>query len=391
MSTGSFPSVRIVGIGATDFSQSSGRSELRLAVEAVRAALDDAGIPASAVDGMVTLVGDTSPEIEVGRAIGSPALRFFARTQYGGGDSCATVRLAAMAIETGAAEVAVVYRAFNERSGQRFGQGFGEMAPAATADAAQLSWSLPHGLVNAAGWMAMFARRYMHEYGATSEDFGRVTVQARRYAATNPKARFCGRPITLEDHQASRWIVEPLRLLDCCLETDGGVAIVLTTADRAKDCRKPPVAVWAASQGAGNNQHLMASYYRDDPMGFDELRISAADLWRQAGMGPADVQMAIAYDHFTPLVLAQLEGYGICGRGEARHFVADGNLALDGRLPLNPHGGQLGEAYLHGMNGIQEAVRQLRGDAVNQVPGVANALVTGPPGVPTSALVLGRP
>lgn len=391
MTGGPFPSVRVVGIGATEFSVDSRRSELRLAVEAVRGALEDAGIRPGEVDGMVTFVGDTNPEIEVSRALGIPELRFFARTQYGGGDSCATVRLAAMAIETGQADVVVAYRAFNERSGSRFGQGFGAMAPEPTATSAQYSWSVPHGLLNAAGWMAMFARRYMFEYGATSEDFGRVSVQARANAATNPAARFFGRPITLEDHQASRWIVEPLHLLDCCLETDGGVAVVLTDAVRAEGCRTVPVCVRAASQGAGNNQHLMASYYRDDPLGFDELRISSAALWGQAGIGPADVQVHIAYDHFTPMVLAQLEGYGLCGRGEGKDFVADGHIGLGGRLPLNPHGGQLGEAYMHGMNGIQEAVRQLRGTAVNQVPDVEHVLVTTPPGVPASALVLGRP
>jgi len=386
---GPFPSVRIVGIGATEFSTASGRSELRLAVEACRAALDDAGLAPSAVDGMATFAADSNPEIEVARALGASPLRFFARTQYGGGDYCGTVRLGAMAVELRLADVVVCYRAFNERSGGRYGQGMGGTPPLASADLAQYSWSIPHGLVNAAGWMALFGRRYMHEYGATSEDFGRVTVAARRFAADNPKARFFGRPITLADHQASRWIVEPLHLLDCCLETDGAVAVVMARADRAADCRQRPVAIRAAAQGAAANQHLMANYYAADPMAFEELDVAAAELWRQCGLGPTDVQAAIVYDHFTPMVLAQLEGYGFCGRGEGKDFVADGHIGPGGRLPVNPHGGQLGEAYLHGMNGVNEAVRQVRGHAVNQIDGIEHVLLTAPPGVPTSSMVLG--
>ncbi len=378
----------IAGIGATDFSASSGRSELRLAVEAVRAALDDAGIEPADVDGLVTYSHDGSPEIEIARVLGMGELTFTGRLHYGGGTSCATVRMAAMAVATGAATVAVCYRAFNERSGERFGQGIGSPS-AATADAAQFSWSLPFGLLNAAGWIGMFARRYMHEYGATSEDFGRVTVAARGHAATNPAARFYQRPVTLADHQASRWIVEPLRLLDCCMESDGGVAIVVTSRSRALSCRQRPVAIRAAAEGSGPGQHLMSGYYAEHPLDFRELTTCARQLWAQAGIGPADVGVAIAYDHFTPMVFAQLEGYGFCPRGQARDFVAEAGISVGGKLPVNPHGGMLGEAYIHGMNGISEAVRQVRGTAVNQVPGVEHVLVTTPPGGPASGLILG--
>jgi acetyl-CoA acetyltransferase len=239
-----------------------------------------------------------------------------------------------------------------------------------------------------AAWVAMFARRYMHEYGATSEDFGRVSVADRKHAATNPKAWFYGKPITLEEHQASRWIVEPLHLLDCCQETDGGQAIVVTTTERARDLAQTPAVIAGAAQGAATGQESMVSYYRDYIAGLPEMGLVADQLWAQSGIGPDDVQTAVIYDHFTPFVLQQLEEFGFCKRGEAKDFIADGAIELGGRLPVNTHGGQLGEAYLHGMNGIAEAVRQIRRTAVNQVPDVDNVLVTAGTGVPTSGLVL---
>jgi acetyl-CoA acetyltransferase len=375
----------VVGIGATEFSKDSGRSELRLAAEAVRDALTDAGLEPSDVDGLVSFTMDSNTEIAVARELGIPELTFFSRIHYGGGAACATVQQAAMAVATGMAEVVVCYRAFNERSGHRFGQ----VQTAAAVGSVDNSWSYPMGLGTPAAMVAMFARRYMHVHGATSEDFGRIAVVDRKHAATNPKAWFHERPITLEEHQSSRWIAEPLRLLDCCQESDGAVALVVTSAERARDLRQAPAVIRAAAQGSGADQFTMTSYYRDDLTGLPEMGVVAKALWRQSGLGPSDVDVAVLYDHFTPFVLVQLEELGFCGRGEARHFIADGALELDGALPLNPHGGQLGEAYVHGMNGIAEAVRQVRGTAVNQVGGVEHVLVTAGTGVPTSGLVLG--
>ncbi|HEX2315972.1 MAG TPA: lipid-transfer protein [Thermomonospora sp.] len=378
----------VVGIGATEFSKESGRSELRLAVEACLAAIRDAGLTPADVDGLVTFTQDTSAEIAVQRELGIPALRFFSRVEYGGGAACGTVAHAAMAVATGQADVVVCYRAFNERSGRRFGQANDHAGRAETSTGLEFSWHLPWGLATPAAWVAMHARRYLHEYGATSEDFGRVAVAMRRHAATNPKAWFHGRPITLEEHQASRWIVDPLHLLDCCQESDGGVALVVTSADRARDLPHPPALVTAAAQGTGPGQMMMFSYYEGDLAALPAMGVVGAALWRQSGLSPADVQTAVLYDHFTPFVLLQLEELGFCGRGEAPGLVRDGGIELGGRLPVNPHGGQLGEAYIHGMNGIAEAVRQVRGTAVNQVPGVRNVLVTAGTGVPTSGLVL---
>ncbi|MFI1969841.1 lipid-transfer protein [Streptomyces cinnamoneus] len=371
----------VAGIGATAFTKDSGRSELALAAEAVRAALADAGLGPGDVDGMVTFTMDTSPEIAVAQATGIGELSFFSRVHYGGGAACATVQQAALAIATGVAEVVVCYRAFNERSGRRFGAGVRRREP--SAEGVALGWALPFGLLTPASWVAMAARRYLHVHGLTPEVFGHVAVTSRRHAATNPAAHFHGRPVTLADHAASRWIAEPLRLLDCCQETDGGQALVVTSTARARTLRHPPAVVVAAAQGAGRAQEQMTSYYRDGMTGLPELAVVARQLWRDSGLRPHDVDVAVLYDHFTPYVLMQWEEFGFCAPGEGGAFTAAG------AVPLNPHGGQLGEAYLHGMNGIAEAVRQLRGTSVNQVASAAHVLVTAGTGVPTSGLILG--
>lgn len=378
----------IAGIGATEFTKRSGKSELRLAVEACRAALDDAGVDASQVQGLSTFTMETNPENDVMRALGIPELTHFSRIHFGGGAGCGTVQLAAMAVNEGIADYVLCYRAFNERSGNRFGTGVQDRAAGETAELTQFAWTSPFGLLTPASWIAMFASRMMHEYGVTTDDFGRCAVTFRGYAATNPKAHFYGRPITLDDHRESRWIVEPLHLLDCCQETDGGQAILVTSLERARDLRQKPVVIAAAAQGMGSEQQMMRSYFRESLTGLPEIASCARQLWETSGLGPDDISNAIIYDHFTPYVLPQLEEFGFCARGEAKDFIRDGNLEMDGRLPTNTHGGQLGEAYIHGMNGIAEGVRQVRGSAVNQVGDVSNVLVTSGPGVPTSALIL---
>jgi acetyl-CoA acetyltransferase len=379
----------IAGIGATEFSKESGRSELQLSSEATLAALADAGLRPSDVDGLVTFTLDNSAEIALARELGIGELRFFSRISYGGGATCATLQQAAMAVATGVADVVVAYRGFNERSGQRYGQVQNWAAAQVNTNGLDNAWTYPPGLSTPAATVAMQARRYLHEYGATSADFGAVAVADRKHAATNPAAFFYGKPITIEDHQASRMIADPLRLLDCCQESDGAVALVVTSAERARHLAQGAVPIVAAAQGSAPDQFVMTSYYRDD-IGIPEVGVVGRELWRQSGLSPADIQTAVLYDHFTPYVLMQLEELGFCGRGEAPAFVADGGIELGGRLPVNTHGGQLGEAYIHGMNGIAEAVRQVRGTSYNQVDGVAHVLVTAGTGVPTSGLILGR-
>ncbi|WP_020105109.1 lipid-transfer protein [Nocardia sp. 348MFTsu5.1] len=379
----------IVGIGATDFSKSSGRSELRLAAEAVTAAIADAGLTPADVDGLVSFTMDTNTEIAVARASGIGELKYFSRIHFGGGAACSTVQQAAMAVATGVADVVVAYRAFNERSGMRFGQVNTSLVAQDNSSGTDNAFSYPHGLSTPAAFVAMVAQRYMHEYGATSSDFGQIAVVDRKHAAVNPEAFFYGKPITLDDHQSSRYIAEPLHLLDCCQESDGGVAIVVVSAERAKDLPHTPVIIAGAASGSGENQYIMTSYYRDDIAGLPEMGLVGRQLWEQSGLRPDDMDVAILYDHFTPYTLMQLEELGFCGRGEAKDLVREpGALEVGGRLPLNTHGGQLGEAYIHGMNGIAEAVRQLRGVSVNQVDGADKVVVTAGTGVPTSGLVL---
>lgn len=381
----------IAGIGATEFSKNSGRTPMQLATEACLAACEDAGVESSKIDGIVVYGAEKNPDVEIARNLGVEKLTHFSMIGHGGGAACGTIAQAAAAIYSGQAEYVLCYRAFNERSWHRFGQGVQNQHDSPEAFDVSFSWTSPFGLLTPAQWVAMFATRYMHEYGATSEDFGRVAVADRKHAANNPKAFFHGKPITLEEHQESRWIVEPLHLLDCCQESDGGQALLVTSAERAKDLKQKPAVIAAAAQGIAKDQHMMRSYYRDTITGIPEMGVCAKQLWESTGLGPDDMQTATIYDHFTPLVLPQLEEFGFCGRGEAKDFIADGNIEMGGRLPINTNGGQLGEAYIHGMNGIAEGVRQIRGTSVNQVPDVQNTLVTAGTAVPTSALILSQP
>ncbi len=379
----------IAGIGATEFSKASGRSELQLACEAVSAAIEDAGLQPSDVDGLTTFTLDLNPEIDVAEGVGLNDLTWFSRTHYGGGASCATITQAAAAVATGLAEVVVAYRAFNERSGNRYGTGRAEWAP--SAEGVSWGWYLPYGFMTPASWVAMVTQRYLHTYGHKPEDLGHVSVLARTYAATNPKAMMYERPITLQDHHDSRWITEPLRLFDCCLESDGGQAVVVTTPERARDLPNVPVIIAGATQGSPRKQRQMTGFYNDTMSGLPEQALVANRLYAQTGLGPDDIDAANLYDAFSPLVLMQLEEYGFVGRGEAADFVAEGNCNIDGRLPVNTNGGQMGEAYLHGMNGIAEGVRLVRGTSVNQpTKDLHNVLVTAGLGVPSSGLILSK-
>ena len=382
----------IVGIGATEFSKHSGRSELRLALESILAALEDCGLNPGDVDGLVTLGVDNNDEMAIQRNLGVAELTFFARIAGGGGGGCGCISLATLALDAGKADVVVCYRALNERSQQRFA--FPRATPGLPTGLARswdidLSWVMPYGLVTPASWMALSAQRYLYQYNATSETFGRVAVNQRKYAITNPAAFFFNRPMTLEDHQRSRMIADPLRLFDCCQESDGAVTLVVTSLERAKDLRQEPIAILGAAQGIGHSQHGMATVYRDDISFPTETQIVGDQLWRQSGYGPADMDVANIYDHFSCAVPMQLEALGFCGLGEAPDLIREGGLAIDGRIPTNTNGGQMSEAYIHGFNGIAEIVRQLRGTSVNQVAGAQLGVVTSGSHAPTSGLILG--
>ena len=380
----------IAGLGTTEFSKNSGRTEIRLAMEATLAALADAGIDPSEVDGFSSYSIDKVPEYEIARLLGANNIKFFSQVPHGGGAACAPILHAAMAVATGIAKTVVVYRAMNERSWYRFGNGNYGFGSSPIVENVNYGWYMPYGFHTPAAWVGMFAQRYMHAYGATSEDFGRVAVAARDFAATNPAAFFHGKPITLEEHQASRWICEPLHLLDCCQESDGAVAMVITSTERARDMKQKPVIIKGAAQGLSDGQQIMTSYFRKDITGLPEMGLVAKQLLQQSGLSAEDIQTAVIYDHFTPFVLPQLEEFGFVKRGEAKDFIRAGEHARGGKLPINTHGGQIGEAYIHGMNGVAEGVRQVRGTSVNQVNDVHNVLVTAGTGVPTSGVILGE-
>ena len=372
----------IAGIGQTEFSKESGRSTLQLAAEAGLAAIRDAGLAPSDIDGVVTFGMDDTDELDLMRTLGFDELHYWSRVPGGGFAACATVQHARAAIASGQAKAVLIYRAMNERSGRRFGQPF-----ARRDTAAPLDLHFTYGVTTAAQMYGLWFRRYMYEYGLTNEDFGRYVVTVRRHAATNPNAWFYQRPITLEEHQNSRWIVEPvLRLFDCCQESDGGVALVVTSADRGPDIPHP-VSVVGTADAHVNGSSILSNYYHSDLSGFPDAARCAARLWEQTGLRPEDIDVAEIYENFSPLAFMVLEAFGFCDRGEAASYIAAGNIDLDGKLPVNTHGGLLGEAYIHGMNTLIEGVRQARGQAVNQIAGVEHVLVSSL----SSALILRTP
>ena len=378
----------VVGIGATEFSKNSGRSELQLACEAVSAAIDDAGLKPEDVDGMTTFTMDMTDDIEIARAVGIGGLSFQSQIPYGGGAALGTLHQAAMAVATGAAKYVVCYRDLNGRSGQRYSDGVsGNLL---TSDAIHWSWYIPSGLMTPTSWVAMVTQRYMHDTGTTSADLAEVAIQTRSHAVRNPNAVFYERPLSIEEHQGSRMIVDPLRLYDCCLETDGACACIVTTPERAADLAQTPALIRGVAQGSGADQEQMTSFYGPDITALPELTMVADQIYGQCGLTPDDIDAAILYDAFTAIVLFQLEAYGFCKRGEAKDFVKNGNIALGGRLPVNTHGGQLSEAYIHGMNGVNEGVRLIRGSSVNQPEKCDHVLVTAGVGVPSSAMILGK-
>jgi acetyl-CoA acetyltransferase len=360
----------VVGIGQTEFSKDSGRSELQLAAEASLAALDDAGLSVEDIDGMVTFTVDPTDDVDLMRVLGVRELSYSVRLPHGGAGSGATIFAAAMAVATGAATHVLVYRALNARSGQRFGRARNpQQTPATGTGWGFANWAAPYGALSPAALLSLQLLPQMRAHGITNEDFGRYVVGIRDFAATNPDAWFYGRPLTLEEHQASRWIIAPiLRLFDCCQETDGGVALVVSSVERARDLRAPPAVVLGAVQGVGRPGD------------------SADRVYSMAGVGPEDIDAAMIYDAFSPHVFQSLGALGFCKPGEVGDYVASGAIARGGSLPVNTNGGLIGEAYLHGMNLLTEAVRQIRGIAVNQVPDARHVLMSSG----TNTCILGR-
>jgi acetyl-CoA acetyltransferase len=376
----------IVGIGQTEFAKQIDRPESQLACEAVVSALHDAGISPGEVDGLSSFSMESTNEVTLAKNIGAGDITYFSQVGYGGGAGCATVGHAAMAIATGQADVVVAWR-----SRKRGGRAARPWASTPTSLPVQAQWTRPFGLLRPVDEVAMLARRYLHEYGGGRESLAEIALAIRAHANRNPAALMYDKPLSLEAYMAARFISEPLCLFDNCLETDGALAVVVVSAERARDCAQPPALVHAFGQGLHRQHEAMVNYYGEDPL-TGPAWACARKLWSQSDLGPADVDVAQIYDAFTPLILLSLEGYGFCGRGEAGDFVLEGNLRWgSGSLPTNTSGGGLSEAYVHGFNLITEGVRQLRGTSTSQVEGARTSLVTSGEGVPTSAILLRAP
>lgn len=379
----------IAGIGRTEFSKDSGRSELTLAVEASRNAITDAGMKSSDIDGIVRCDMDHVTPAALSASLALNNLGFAAEVGVGGGAPCGMVGVAVGAILSGQANNVLVFRSLNGRSEARFGAA---IAPR-TVVGGQGSYDeffTPYGLLTAPQSFALMAQRHVIEYGTTPEQFGAVALTCRANANRTPHAQMRDRTMTLDDYLSSRMIADPLRLFDCCLETDGACAVVVSRAEQARDCPHGGVLIRAVSQGApmgGSGGMMFPSITWQDPLSLAPKQV-AKRLWTRAGLGPEDIDVAQIYDCFTISVLVQLEDYGFCGRGESGAFCESGAISSDGRMPINTDGGNMSGGYIHGLNHVVEGVRQLRGSADVQIQNAETCLVTsGPVGI-SSAMVL---
>ena len=370
----------IVGIAETPFAKKLPESELELASRAIVDACRDAGIDPSEIDGMGSYTMETHSEVEVARNIGAGEITFFSQVGYGGGAGPGVVGQVAMAVATGQCRVGVAWRSRKRGSGQR---------PWAAADqfSTAASWTRPFGLLRPVDEVGMLTRRYMHEYGATRDHLANVALAVRKHANHNPRAIMHERTMSREEYMKARWISEPLCLFDNCLETDGALACVIVSAERARDCAQKPAYIHSFGQGLPPQHQTMQNFFNDDPLR-GPAWTCAKQLYRDSDIGPGDIRVAQLYDAFTPLIILSLEGYGFCERGDGAAFTDDGAIEIGGRLPVNTSGGGLSEAYVHGFNLINEGVRQMRGSSYNQVEGADTCLVTAGEGVPTSAMLL---
>lgn len=383
MSLGIRDRTAIVGIGQTAFAKGLEDTELSLACQAISAAIDDAGLSPKDIDGLSMFSMEEGREVEVARNLGLGDITYFSEVGYGGGAGCGVVGHAAMAVATGQCRAAVAWRAR-----KRAAKSSRPWSQVAARIEGHWQWSRPFGLLRPVDEIAMLTRRYMHEFGATREHLANVAIAFRKHANRNPNATMREKPLDREQYMAARWISEPLCLFDNCLETDGALAVVVVSAERARDLRRPPAYVHAFAQSIPTQHQVMTNYFCDDPLRGPSYACARL-LWEQSDFKPADVPVAQLYDAFSPLIPLSLEGYGFCERGEGAAFTEGGALEWpDGRLPTNTSGGGMSEAYVHGFNLILEGVRQVRGTSTSQVEGASCCLVTSGEGVPTSALLL---
>ncbi len=383
----------IVGIGTTTYyarGQSWPRTLHEMACEAIVLAAKDAGLPVQAIDGFAYFAAGaySADGVDTGRvmeSLGIKEIGFSAGVTGGGGGSAGAVGLAQAAIVNGDSKYVVVVQALQQAK-TRFGAAFANMQPSPDN-----SFFRAPGLTAPGQFAALIARRHMHEYGTRREAFAEVAISSRLNASTNPSA-VMRQPITLDDYFSARMLADPLCRLDYCLESDGAVAIILTSPERAADLAQKPVQVAAAVHGGAGEwgRAFMWGNTADAVFASSGHRWIAERLYGKAGLGPRDVDVALLYDHFSPLVVMQLEDFGFCPIGEGGPFVEQGSIRLKGgSIPVNTHGGNHSEAYILGITHVVEGARQIRGTAANQLADVSVALATGGPGpLPLSAVLL---
>lgn len=366
----------VVGIAALPFSKNIGMTERHAGSLAILGALRDAGLTVADVDGMFRFVWENTTEMEMARILGVPNIRAFGEVDYGGGAGCPTIAHAALAIENNIADVVVVWRARNRSSG---GRPWVSQLHAVGQD----QFERPYHIVRPVDGMALHTRFWIDKYGWTPEVLGRVAVRQRENARRNPAA-LMQKPMTMDDYLSSRLIADPLRLFDCCLETDAAMAMVLTSAERAADLDVTPAYVTGFGMGSGPQMTAMTFYY-GETLGVTPARYVAPELWRNTGLTPKEIDVVQFYDAFTPQIPLGFEEYGFCGEGESPAYMAEGK-----HPPYNTSGGGLSEAYVHGFNLLVEGVRQVRGTSTTQAPNVRHSLVTSGNVVPTGAIVFSK-
>jgi acetyl-CoA acetyltransferase len=380
----------IVGIGTTEYYRRGTSLPLtprEMACDAILAACADAGLRVDQIDGFASF-SNYGGGIEAGgimETLAIPEVRFAATTTGGGGGSAGSIGLAQAAIRNGDSRYVVSVQSLQQAK-TRYGAAFARMLPDPDN-----SFYRSAGLGAPGQFAAMIARRHMHKYGTRRDAFAEVAISTRLNASTNPAATM-REPLTRDDYFASPIIADPLCKLDFCLESDGAVAIIVAAEDAAKDLAQKPVRIAACKQGASRDwgRGFMWGNMPDDSFASSGMRSIAKRLYEAAGMNSADIDIALFYDHFTPFVVMQLEDFGFCPIGEGGTFVESGAIRRDGgSIPVNTHGGNLSEAYIIGITHVVEAVRQIRGTAVNQIENAERVLVTGGPGpMPLSALIL---
>lgn len=366
----------IVGVGETKYCRKpgSGKSQLSLQLEACVNALRDAGIAPSAVDGIMPFPNLGKAE-EFAANLGCANLRFAATVNMGGASPVASLQDAAAAVNSGGADYVLLPAGWNGYSGSRASQTVVDDVDSIPGGAIARDYYLPYGFTAPPQWYAVIARRHMHEFGTRAEHLGKIAVAMREHAQLNPGAVMHGKRITMDDYMRSPMLSDPYRLLDCCLETDGAAAVVVTTEERARDLRNRPVHIAGAARGQPYPADEITN--RDDIF-TTGLTIAAPEAFGAAGVKPSEADFAMIYDCFTFEVLQQLEEAGFCERGEGGAFLEDVNIGPGGDLPVNTHGGLLAEAHVLGMSHIVEAVRQLRGEAgERQIDGAETGVVTG--------------